>query len=105
MPDHEQRESILHQSMIIIVKSLVDHDPNFKHFEHHPLLQFKPRRHHPARYRNQLFSVHSVVGKHTTALYTSLVNETYTNKLGIDAKIFENRAIPSKSVELDWDKI
>ncbi|KAF9032657.1 hypothetical protein BDZ89DRAFT_1063279 [Hymenopellis radicata] len=95
MPNHEQRESILHQSMIIIVKSLIDHHPEFKHLANNPLLQYKPRRPLPLHFRNQHISVHSVVGKHTTALYTSLINETYTKQLGLDAKMFENSLIPS----------
>ncbi|KAF9021796.1 hypothetical protein BDZ89DRAFT_1071100, partial [Hymenopellis radicata] len=64
------------------------------HLANNPLLQYKPRRPLPLHFRNQHISVHSVVGN-THRLYTSLINETYTKQLGLDAKMFENSLIPS----------
>ncbi|KZP24134.1 hypothetical protein FIBSPDRAFT_430859 [Athelia psychrophila] len=96
MPDSDQRASIFHQSMILAVRALVEHEPKLKHFKDDPLLQFKPRRPLPKDYRTEHVTVHTVTGKHTPDLYKKLIGEAYTAELEIDATAaFEHRAIPS----------
>lgn len=106
MPDREQRESLLHQTTIFIIKALIDNGPTtFKQYEDHPDFQFKPRRPLPDFYRTKIIYVTSVTGRHTTDLYASLLRETYGTKLNMDGKMLEKRAIPSLNPDATNDAI
>lgn len=97
MPDRAQRESLLNQATILVVKALVEHGPETlkQKYTRHPQLQFKPRRPLPEGYRTKIQAMESVTGRHSADLYTSLLQETYTTRLKIDEKLLDNRAIPS----------
>lgn len=106
MPDRERRESLLHQTIILIIKALIDYGPKaFKQYEDHPNFQFRPRRPLPDSYRTKIIYVTCVTGRHTTDLYASLLRETYGAKLNMDGKTLKKRAIPSLNPDAVNDAI
>lgn len=92
LPTHDQRTSILHQAIIITVKNLIDNHPKFQRYADEPLLQSKPRRPLPEKYRAQIIAVNESVGEKKPAV---LMRGVYASQLGMDDKFFADRAIPS----------
>jgi hypothetical protein len=95
MPNKEQRESILHQAVILAVQSLTKHASDFKKHANEPLFQFPRRQPLPDGRRTRTFPVVSSIGENfAIARFTALIRDTYVTKLHLDEESFEKRAIP-----------